>query len=91
MIQDEESDSVPEFIAELIRAANENERVSIQERRAVLRRAAITIRQFEGEYGELGDSSPVKDIIEASLLPRVVVDEQAQGSLLYAVGMIRLH
>jgi acyl-CoA reductase-like NAD-dependent aldehyde dehydrogenase len=87
---EDETDSVPAFVSELIRAANEIERVPMQERGALLRRAAITIRQFEGEFGELGDSSPVKDIVDASLLPKVIHNEEVRDTLLHAAEMIRL-
>lgn len=85
------TDSIPAFIGELTRAANEIDRVSIQERGALLRRAAITTGQFEGEFGELGDSSPVKDSVDATLLPKVIHNDEVRNSLLHAAEMIRFH
>lgn len=84
------SDAIPTFIAELIRAANEIDRVSIQERGAMLRRAAITIRQYEGEFGDLGDAASVADLVDSSMLPRVIRDDDVRTSMLHAAEMIRL-
>lgn len=86
----DQADSVPGFIVELIRAANEIDRVSIQERGAMLRRAAITIRQFEGAHNELGDAASVNDFVDSSMLPRVTRDDDVRSAMLHAAQLIRL-
>ncbi|MCO6050176.1 hypothetical protein NGM99_10305 [Mesorhizobium sp. RP14(2022)] len=85
----DDTDSLHAFITELIRAANEIERVSIQERGALLRRAAITIRRFEGESGELNDRASVTDLIDGSLLPRVIRARAKSSSRAAASGTVR--
>ncbi|MCO6052234.1 hypothetical protein NGM99_20815 [Mesorhizobium sp. RP14(2022)] len=85
-------DSVPAFIFELTRAANEVDCVSGRERSALLRRAASTIREYqEAMLGDVerAQLSSVEMLMAAAETPFAGSDEDVATSLRLAAGLIR--
>jgi hypothetical protein len=90
MTQDE-ADSVPAFIAELVRAANEIDRVSGRERSALLRRAASTIDEYH--QAKLGKNErkqlpSVNMLMAVAETPLADSNAEVARSLRLAAGLI---
>lgn len=85
-------DSVPEFVAELVRAANEVERLRANEVRNLIFRAIATVRELREEVGIPGSGTP-KDAVVALHAIAVGAEEHAVAdwatALLEAADMIR--
>lgn len=83
-----------DFIAELLRAANELDRLSNYERRRLLDRAAIAIRDLRETVGVPESGSKADALIHLSTVAFEIdnggaFDETICGALLDAAGMIR--
>lgn len=88
------ANSVPTFISELIRAANEVERLSTFERRRLMDRAAATIRDYREQIAFSGapanDTGP-EDIASdlASTDPETASATEVSAKLLKAADVIK--
>lgn len=90
------TDSIPAFISELIRAANECGKLTKPERANLLRRAATTIRDYRDMIGfsdaPANDSGPgdmVFDLNETARLIDIFTPEEIAGELLRAADTIK--
>lgn len=84
--------SLPDFIAELVRAANEVPRLSETERGDLLDRAYRTIRDGRDQVGMEQDSldrDPAIDFLTMSRSIPMFSDEEIKSALLEAAGMVR--
>lgn len=83
--------SITDFVAELVRAANEVEKLSEAERGGLLDRAYRTVRDARDEIGVEQDSldrDPAIDFLTMSRSVPMFSDEEIKSALL-AAGVIR--
>lgn len=91
------SDSTQRFISELIRAANEAERLTLLERANLLRRAAAIVRDYRANLSELGvtvgtatDADDVtREWSEIARLIQMFSAQEVAEALLEAVAVIK--
>lgn len=90
------TDSVPSFISELIRAANETQRLSHFERGRLMARAAATIRDYREQiaYSDApaNDSGPgdiAFDLADMGRTPEAIAADEVSAKLLEAVEVIK--
>ena len=84
--------SITDFVAELVRAANEVEKLSAAERGSLLDRAYRTVRDARDEIGVEQDSldrDPAIDFLTMSRSVPMFSDEEIKSALLEAAGVIR--
>ena len=86
--------STTHFITELVRAANELEKLSAYEKRRLLERAVITIREMRETVGipsrnTSADAVTYIQETEVLLVRGWATDERVKASLLDAADMIR--
>jgi hypothetical protein len=86
--------AINNFIADLVRAANEIEKVGYREQRRLLERAAMTIRDMSGRIGvsiiakgrdAVADLNNLVHIIDTT----PIAPEEVRDGLLRAAGVIR--
>lgn len=83
-----------EFIAELVRAANEVHKLQAREKRRLLERAIITIRDMREEIGIPSSGTAADAVVdiqqtEVLLIRGLATNERVKASLLDAADMIR--
>ena len=81
-----------DFIAELVRAANEVHSLTQFERRRLLQRAVITIRELREQVGLPSNHASADALIELQTTAVAIAsrsDEQVKCALLTAADMIR--
>ncbi|PSJ49131.1 hypothetical protein C7I85_30335, partial [Mesorhizobium soli] len=85
------TDSSDAFVSELLRAANEVERLTASERARLLQRAAATIRDCRDEIGSpVGDLEDVVYCLnEAANLVDESTDAEVAETLVEAIGAIQ--
>ncbi len=86
--------SINDFIAELIRAANQIEKLSAQEKNRLLERAATVIPELREQIGipttrTAGDAVVEIQVVAAAVPSGRRTDEQVKAVLLNAAAMIR--
>ena len=84
--------SITDFVAELVRAANEVGKLSEAERGGLLDRAYRTVRDARDEIGVEQDSldrDPAIDFLTMSRSVPMFSDEEMKSALLEAAGVIR--
>jgi hypothetical protein len=85
-------DSVPDFVAELIRAGNEVDRLRANEVRSLIFRAIATVRELREEVGIPGSGTPEDAVVG---LHAIAVDAERRTprewarALLEAADMVR--
>jgi hypothetical protein len=92
----QDSRSVHSFLAELIRAANEIERLELQEKSRLLQHSASTIRELreaiaitEAPLNDAGAGDIVHDLLELSERVHELVADEVALALLDAAADIR--
>lgn len=90
------TDSLAPFISELIRAANEVDRLTKRERAGLLNRAALTIREYREQIAFSGtpandghEGDIVVDLREMARLIDVFSADEVAEQLLEAVSVIK--
>lgn len=90
------TDSVPAFISELIRAANETQRLSMFERGRLMERAAATIRDYREQIAysdspanDTGPGDIASDLASMGRTPEVFTAAEVSAKLLEAVEVIK--
>lgn len=90
------TDSTQRFISELIRAANETEKLTNLERATLLRRAAGTVRDYRDlitfagiTANDDGQSDVVHDWNEMARLISIFSAQEVSAALLDAAGVIK--
>lgn len=90
------TDSVPAFISELIRAANETQRLSQFERGRLMERAAATIRDYREQIAysdapanDTGPGDIASDLASMGRTPEVFTAAEVSAKLLEAVDVIK--
>lgn len=84
---------LPDFVSELIRAANEVDRLSQAERGRLLDRAYTTIRDGRDQVGMAQDSldrDPAIDFLTMSMSIPMFSNEEIKAALLEAAEVIRV-
>ncbi|ACE92269.1 hypothetical protein RHECIAT_CH0003321 [Rhizobium etli CIAT 652] len=87
-----ETSSVPGFVAELVRAANEVDRLTAGEIESLLRRAVTTVRELREKAGIPGSGTERDAIVRLDVAAKGVAalsDENASAILREAADMVR--
>jgi hypothetical protein len=87
-----ETSSVPGFVAELVRAANEVDRLTAGEIESMLRRAVTTVRDLREQAGIPGSGTERDAIVRLDVVAKGVAalsDENASAILREAADMVR--
>lgn len=89
-------DSTQAFISELLRAANEVQRLSMSERGRLLARAAATIRDYrdiigfsEAPTNDNGSGDAAFELAAMGRTPEMLTEADVSAALLDAVGLIQ--
>lgn len=85
-------ESLPQIVSELVRAANEYDRLGDFEKRRLLDRAYRTVQEARGEIGvapELADTDAAIDFLTISRAPDRFTDEDIREAILDAADMIK--
>lgn len=90
------TDSTQGFISELIRAANETQRLSMFERGRLMERAAATIRDYREQIAysdspanDTGPGDIASDLVSMGRTPEVFTAAEVSAKLLEAVEVIK--
>ena len=83
-----------EFVSELVRAANEVERLGNVERRRLLERAVTSIRDMRDEIGIRESRTAADAVIDLQTTAVALwmgkrIDDEVKAALLHAASMIR--
>jgi hypothetical protein len=84
--------SVPSFVSELVRAANEVDRLSARETEKLLHRSVATVRDLRGIVGIPAEGTELDAVIQLNHLASLADEatpEQVRDGLLEAADMIR--
>lgn len=90
------ADTIPTFISELIRAANETQRLSQFERGRLMERAAATIRDYREQIAysdapanDTGPGDIASDLASMGRTPEVFTAAEVSAKMLEAVEVIK--
>lgn len=81
------------FISELVRAANQVEHLTAHEKRRLLERAVVTIREMRDQVGIQQSRTEVDPVIDLQTMAAGIEQrsgEQVKAALLDAADMIRI-